>query len=75
MKHIFEILSGRPKDGDVIECIRPIIVMPQLMLTLLMMIWGIGFKNFILGILALFSAWQMGWGMSIERFKRHDNAE
>lgn len=73
MKNIFKLLSGRPKDGDVIECIRPIIVLPQFMITILLMTWGIRFRNPLIGIMALIFAWQIGWGMSIERFNKNKN--
>lgn len=75
LKQIFKALSGRPKNGDIIECIRPMIVMPQLMMTLLLMAWGIGSRNFMFGLLALLFAWQMGWGMSIERFSNSEKRQ
>lgn len=75
LSQVFKALSGRPKDGDIIECIRPMIVMPQLMMTLLLMAWGIGSKNFLFGLLALLFAWQMGWGMSIERFSNSEKKQ
>jgi len=72
MKKYIKILSGRPKDGDIIECINPIVVLPTLMIAFILMCWGIKFKNPIYGIMSMLFSWQVGWGMSVERFKKND---
>lgn len=68
MKKLFKILSGKPKNGDIIESVNPFIVIPQTLLSLLLMIIAIKEQQILTGILALLFAWQIGWGMSIDRY-------
>ncbi|MDD4779161.1 MAG: hypothetical protein PHT02_00965 [Tissierellia bacterium] len=77
MKNFFKILSGRPKNGNVVEYIKPFIFFPQLIIASIVMYQGftckhIGYK-LILAIIAIIFAWQAGWGMSIERFVKSEN--
>jgi len=72
MKNIFKTLSGRPKNGNITETIRPLIFYPQLLFCIITMFLGFSSTYpieklmFSVGSIAL--AWQLGWGMSIERF-------
>lgn len=68
MKKIFKILSGEPKNGDIIESIKPVIVIPELILSVCIMIIAIKGESIILGLFSLLFSWQIGWGMSITRF-------
>lgn len=72
MKNFFKKISGRPKDGEIIECIKPFIAIPQCILALGFLIFAIKNNSFLSGITALLIAWQIGWGMSIERFYKND---
>lgn len=72
MKKYIKMLSGRPKDGDIIECVRPFIVVPTFMLAFILMCWSIKFNFIGFGIMSMLFSWQIGWGMSIERFKKND---
>lgn len=73
MKNLFKSLSGRPKDGKIQESIKPAIAIPQGFLSLLLMLIAINTNSILAGIMSLLFAWQIGWGMSIERFKKFDN--
>lgn len=75
MKKYIKILSGRPKDGDIIECIRPVIVLPMFMMAFILMCWSIKSKYLGFGLMSMLFSWQIGWGMSIERFKKSDEKE
>lgn len=68
IKRFFKILSGKPKSGDVIESIRPTIVIPIWMLSIFLLHLSVRYSNVFLGYFALLFSWQIGWGMSIERF-------
>jgi hypothetical protein len=71
-KKIVENLSGRPKSGNIVECITPITGIPMFLFSLLFMILAIKFKSFTFGFLSIIFAWQIGWGMSIERFNNNE---
>lgn len=71
MKKYIKMLSGRPKDGYIIECIRPFIVIPTFVLAFILMYCGIKFNCIGFGIMSMLFSWQIGWGMSIERFKKN----
>lgn len=68
-KELFKKITGRPKEGDIIECINPIFVLSTATISFFFMLWAILFNNIFLGILSMIFSWQIGWGMSIERFK------
>lgn len=72
MKNFFKLLSGEPKNGDIIQCIKLSIVIPQLIITLLIWYTSYEVNSMLLGLLGLLFAWQIGWGMSITRFIKHD---
>lgn len=67
-KELFKKMSGRPKEGDIIECIKPVVVLPIAMISFLSMVLAIKFHNIFLGMFSMIFAWQIGWGMSMERF-------
>lgn len=71
-KELFKKITGRPKEGDIIECIKPVVVLPTAMVSFLFMVFSIKFQNIFLGIFSMMFAWQIGWGMSIERFKNSE---
>lgn len=68
MKKLLEILSGKPKNGSILESVKPYIFIPQLILSLLLLFVSIREQNFLIGCIAILFAWQMGWGMSITRY-------
>jgi len=72
MNKFFKIISGRPKQGDITDCIKPFIFYPQIAVCIWIMFLGFTanhtFSKFIYAFLAVIIAWQAGWGMSIERF-------
>lgn len=74
-KELFKKMTGRPKEGDVIEYINPVVVLPIAMISFLSMVWAIKFHNIFLGIFSMMFAWQIGWGMSIERFKNSEKGK
>lgn len=71
----FKILSGRPKDGDIIECIKffPFVIL--CIISIGLVIYGFNINNPIPCLMALVFAWQNGWSMSIERFINHERKE
>lgn len=71
-KELFKKITGCPKEGDIIECINPVVVLPIAMISFLSMVLAIKFHNIFLGIFSMMFAWQIGWGMSIERFKNSE---
>ena len=71
-KEIFKKITGRPKEGDIVECINPIVVLPIAMMSLFCMLWAIIFHNIFLGLFSMLLSWQIGWGMSIERFRNSE---
>lgn len=71
-KELFKKITGRPKEGDVIECINPVIVLPIGMISICSMFMATKSQNIFLGLFSLAFAWQIGWGMSIERFKNSE---
>lgn len=71
-KEIFKKITSRPKEGDVIECINPIVVLPIAMMSFFCMLWATIFHNIFLGLVSMLLSWQIGWGMSIERFKNSE---
>jgi|GEM_PF-5475500 len=75
MKKYIKKLSGRPKDGDIVECIRPFIVIPTFLLAFILMYWSIKLNFIGFGIMSMLFSWQIGWGMSIERFKKSDKKD
>ncbi|MDU4953775.1 hypothetical protein HF846_04125 [Clostridium cadaveris] len=75
MKKIFERLSGKPKNGDIIECMRPYIAIPQTIIAIIIMIHAIKTVNIVAGLTSLLLTWQVGWGMSIERFIQSEKQE
>jgi hypothetical protein len=76
MKSIFKFLSGRPKNGDVIECIRPIVFFPCIIFGIILMYKGftsqINIEKLLFAFLACMFIWQAGWSMSIERFRKSE---
>lgn len=72
IKNILKILSGRPKSGNIIECIKPIEVIGMFIISFFFMYWAILFNNIFLGVFSMMFSWQVGWGMSIERFINDD---
>lgn len=72
MKKILKKISGKPKDGDIIECINPIFASIQTIISFSLMLSAIRHDNILLGIMSLLFAWQIGWGMSIERFCKNE---
>lgn len=77
MKKIFERLSGRPKNGNIIECFKKEDIVIVVMDFICMML-AVKYNNFLAGIGTIFISWVIGWGMSIERFiqyekKKEDN--
>lgn len=64
-------LNGKP-DGKIRECIKPFVVIPQVIFIIISMICAMNNPHTILGYffayLAIIFAWQVGWGMSIIRF-------
>lgn len=72
-KELFKKIAGRPKEGEVIECINPIVVLPIAMISFFFMLWAITFQNIFMGLFSMVFAWQIGWSMSIERFKNSEN--
>lgn len=71
-KELFKKITGRPKEGDIVECINPIIVLPLAMISFFCMLWAIIFHNLFLGLFSMLLSWQIGWGMSIERFRNSE---
>lgn len=63
------ILSGEPKDGNVIEKINIWKFSWLMLLSIFLGIIAVIFNLLILVPVATLFAWQAGWGMSIERFK------
>ena len=72
LKNIINILSDRPKSRDIIECIKPIEVIGMFAISFFFMLWAIIFHNIFLGLFSMIFSWQIGWGMSIERFKNSE---
>lgn len=75
IKELFKKITGKPKKGDVVECINPIVVLPMAMISFFFMLWAIIFHNLFLGLLSMAFAWQIGWGMSMERFRNDEKSE
>lgn len=76
MKKFFKLLSGRPKNGNVKECFKPFITIPQLILSIVLMIMAVksnSINSLFYGIMSIALSWQLGWGMSIERFIKDEN--
>lgn len=71
MKKFFKYLSGRPKSGDIVECFKPFICIPILIIAIWLMYMAVSKGWFIYGIASMMFCWQLGWGMSIERFNNN----
>ena len=71
-KELLKKITGRPKEGDVIECINPVTMLPIFMLSIIFMVAGIKRDNLFCGLFSMLLSWQIGWGMSIERFKNSE---
>ena len=77
IKIIFTYLSGKPKDGDVVENIS-ILTIIGMLLSIIMLY--LGFRTYpqhhigsiYFGLMTIALAWQAGWGMSIERFNKSE---
>ena len=76
MNKFFKGISGRPKEGQIKECIKPFIFYPQIALCIWAMYMGfkvnLGYEKFMFAFMSVAIAWQAGWGMSIERFINSD---
>lgn len=72
MKKFFEKISGEPKDGDIIECIKPVFASIQTVFSTGLMLIAIKYDNVLVGIMSLLFAWQIGWGISIKRFYKNE---
>lgn len=75
IKIMFNKLSGKPKDGDVIEYISGLTTI-SIFLSVLMLYLGLRtypqhhIGSIYFGLMTIALAWQAGWGMSVERFKK-----
>ncbi|MBX4266559.1 hypothetical protein [Clostridium estertheticum] len=76
MNKFFKIISGRPKEGYLRECIKPYIFYPQITVCIWAMYMGftidIPYSKFMFAFMSVALAWQAGWGMSIERFLKSE---
>jgi hypothetical protein len=72
INQVFKSLSGRPKSGDIIECINPMTFISLLVVAFVIMFASFISNNlslkFMWALGAVFLSWQAGWGMSIQRF-------
>jgi len=76
MKKFFKWLSGKPKNGDVIECINPILFTFSMGVAITAILFGYStgnyFERFFYTFVGVIFAWQAGWGMSMERFYKNE---
>ena len=72
MRNFFKKLSGEPKDGDIIECIKPVTASIQIIFSISLMLLAMKYDNILAGIMSLLFSWQIGWGMSIKRFYKNE---
>ena len=75
MKKIFKALSGKPKNGNIVECIHPFVFFPQMLIAIGLMYMQVKTGILIYGVFAVLISWQAGWGMSIQRFINEDKKE
>lgn len=76
MNKFFKWLSGKPKDGDIVDCIKPILFIPQMLFATYLMYCGFTVDviaaKFIFAMMAVVISWQAGWGMSVIRFVKNE---
>lgn len=77
MSKFFKMISGRPKNGNITECLSPIINIIQM--AFVGFLFGLAnidkslYGKFMFFTIATLAIWQIGWGMSLKRFTVYEN--